>query len=151
MQIEVAGQTINPPDSSNTTISKPNGEISDVQTEQEDPNSWRMAQLNNFVYPDKPVSVGDEWTHTIAADAKKGTVAATATYKIESLEKVGDHDTVKIKVSYKETEGTDPASSDSTVWLDVKDSAMVKEESAWTNVPSPQGPINATIKMDRVF
>ncbi|MES1227100.1 MAG: hypothetical protein ABUL72_00425, partial [Armatimonadota bacterium] len=148
-QIDVAGQTINPPDSSATTISKPSGEITDVQDSEGDANAWRMAELNNFIYPDKPVDVGDTWTHTIAADSKKGIVAATATYKVDAMEKVGDRDTVKIKVSYKETEGTDPASNDSTVWLDVKDSTMVKEESAWTNVPSPQGPISATMKMDR--
>jgi hypothetical protein len=150
MQINVSGQSMNPPDSTDTTVNKANGEIVDFQTQNEDPNAWRLAELNGFVYPDKPVNVGDEWTSTVTADSKKGTVAATCTYKVDSLEKIGTHDTAKIKVSYKETEGTDPAASDGFVWLDTKDSSMVKAESNWTNAPSPQGPVSAKVTIERV-
>ena len=150
MQVSFGGQNMNPPDSKDTTVSKANGEIVDYQTDHQDPNAWRMAELNSFVYPDKPVSVGDTWQSKVAADTKKGTVAATCDYKVDSLEKVGSHDTAKIKVSYKETEGSDPASSEGFVWLDTKDSAVVKSEANWTNVPSQQGPISAKISLSRV-
>ena len=149
MQVSAMGQTMNPPDSKDTTVSKANGEIIDYQTENQDPSAWRMAELNSFVYPDKPVNVGDSWQSKVVADPKKGTVAATCDYKVDSLEKVGNHDTAKIKVSYKETEGSDPASSDGFVWLDTKDGAVVKSEANWANVPSQQGPISAKITVSR--
>jgi hypothetical protein len=150
MEIEVNGQTISPDPAVATRVSKPNGEVTDFKADVEDPNGWRMAILNNFIYPEKPVDVGDTWTWSTAGDSKKGTVALSETYKFDSLEKVGTHDTAKIKVSFKETEGSDPATKDGFVWIDVKDGSFVKSDSTWTNLPTPQGPLQATITMTKV-
>ena len=150
MEIEVNGQTISPDPSVATRVSKANGEVTDFKADVDDPNGWRMAVLNNFIYPDKPVNVGDTWTWSAVGDSKKGTVAITETYKLDSLEKVGTHDTAKVKVSFKETEGSDPATKEGFAWIDVKDGSLVKSESTWTNLPSPQGPIGATISIAMV-
>jgi hypothetical protein len=139
------------PDGTDTTVTKANGEIVDITTDQgEQPGMWRVAELDNFIYPDKPVSVGDEWSHTVAADDKKGIVAASAQYKVDSMEKIGDHDTAKVKVTYKETAGDSPASSDGYVWVDVKDGSIVKKETTWTNVPLGPMPVNGKVKLERV-
>ena len=101
------------------------------------------------MYPDKPVKIGDTWTSTVTADDKKGTVAGTTTYKVDSLEKIGSHDTVKIKVTYKETAGDSPASTDGFVWIDTKDGSMVKATSTWTNVPMSGMTIGGTFTLER--
>ncbi len=149
--IEFNGQTIPGPDATETTVFKSTGEIVDIQSEQSAAqNPWRAAELNNFVYPDKPVKVGDTWTSSVTADEKKGTVAATTNYKVDSLEKIGTHDTAKIKVTFKESGGSDPASADGFVWIDVKDGSMVKGVSTWANVPMGPAAINGTFTVERV-
>lgn len=150
MQAVVAGQTINPPDSSNISVNKPNGEVLELKAEAVDASAWRMMMLKRFIYPTKNVDVGDEWTSSVVADTKKGTVAALSTFKLESLEKIGNRSTAKVKVSFQEKEGATPASSDGYVWIDTSDGSMVRTESNWRNAPSPQGPINGTIKIERV-
>ena len=150
MAIEFNGQTMSPPDTKDTTTFKPNGDVVDYQSDTPSPDARRMADLNTFVYPDKPVKVGDEWTSSLAEDSKNGVVPATVKYKFDSLEKIGSHDTAKIKVTYKETSGSDPAGSDGFVWIDTKDGSMVKGQAAWTNVPTPGGLATASVTMERV-
>lgn len=137
------------PDGTDTTTSKPNGEITDLQSSQEQDGMWRVAELDNFIYPDKPVSVGDSWSYTVAADDKKGIMAATCDYKVDSMEKIGTHDTAKIKVTYKET-ASDGASSDGFVWVDTKDGTIVKKQATWTNVPLGQMPVSGSVTLERV-
>jgi hypothetical protein len=150
MQAVLGGQTINPPDSSNTTVNKATGELLDFQTDAIDGAAWRMMMLKHFVYPPKRVSVGEEWTSSVIADSKRGTVAASSTFKFENLEKVGSRNTAKVKISYQENEGADPASSDGFVWIDISDGSMVRTQTTWTNAPSPQGPVNGKITIERV-
>jgi hypothetical protein len=149
IQVSFNGQDMPGPDSTDTTTFKQNGEIVDIQTsdqQQQDPAAaWRVAELTNFIYPDKAVKVGDEWTYKVEADSKKGLVAAAASYKVDSTEKIGDHDTMKIKNSYKEDGATDAASSEGFVWVDTKDGSVVKSEQTWTNVPL--GPMAASGKV----
>lgn len=128
-----------------------NGDLLDLQTENPGPEKWRLAQLTGFTYPTTAVKVGDEWTSTIKADPKTGVLAAKRTYKVEAFEKVGDHDTAKIKGTYTETEGSTPASADGHIWIDTKDGSVVKTESTWTNVPVGPGgaAANGTVTMER--
>src|SRR5579884_2492357 len=148
IQVSFNGQQMSQPDNTATTTRKLDGEIADIKSDQESPALWRVAELNNFIYPDHPVKVGDEWTYKVTADEKKGTVAATANYKVDSAEKIGTHDTLKIKTSYKEDGDSSAASSEGFVWIDAKDGEMVKARENWSNVPL--GPITATgtVSMD---
>lgn len=123
------------------------GDLLDVQADQMSPEKWRLAQLTSFTYPTTAVKVGDEWTSTVKADEKTGVVAAKRTFKVDSLEKVGDHDTAKIKSTYTETEGSSPASADGYVWVDTKDGSIVKSESDWKNVPVGPGGASADGKV----
>jgi hypothetical protein len=150
VEINFNGQTMDQPDTTDTITYKANGSIVDLQTENMTPDSWRVAELSGFVLPDKAVNVGDEWTSTVAADEKKGTVAATASYKLEALEKVGSRDTAKVKVLFTETGGTDPASSEGYAWIDVTNGSIVKSNMTWKNVPIQGMAVNGTITMDRI-
>lgn len=136
-----------------TTTYNANGEILDIKGEQADqPGARRVANLGIVKSPDQPVKVGDTWTYKIDADSKTGAVAATAEYKVEDAEKVGDRDTVKVSYTVKETEGSDPASNQGATWFDAKDFSTVKGESTWTNVPIPgaPGPVSGKVTLTRV-
>lgn len=132
---------------------KLNGDVLDLQGGEEATGAaaWRLANLSTFRFPDKTVKVGDEWTVAIPADAKTGAVAATASYKVEGAERIGERDTIKVKSTVKETEGAEAASSDGFVWIDTKDGNMVKAEAAWVNAPFPgaPGPISAKLVLTR--
>lgn len=149
MNVTFGGSSIPIPDSSSTSVFKLSGEVVDLQADQVTGDTWRVAELDSFIYPDKPVKVGDTWTSSVTADSKKGTVAGTTNYKVDSLEKIGSHDTAKIKVTYKETSGDSPASSDGYVWIDTKDGSMVKAVSTWSNVPMGPMPVGGTITLER--
>jgi len=150
LTIRFNDQSMAQPDTSATKVSMANGEIIDFTSDVEDSHARVMAEFNNFVYPDHAVSVGDEWKANVEADSKKGTVAMTRSYKVDSLEKIGDHDTAKIKIDYKETSGPDPVSREGYVWIDTQDGSQVKSETEWGNLPTPQGPIGAKISLTRV-
>ncbi|MEA2554498.1 MAG: hypothetical protein QOJ65_2674 [Fimbriimonadaceae bacterium] len=148
---ELNGQEFPIPADSMKTKYTAAGDVLDLQADQVTPEKWRMAQMTKFIYPGNPIKVGDEWTSTVAADTKNGSVAGKATYKFEALEKVGDKDTAKIKVSYTETEGSTPASAEGYTWVDLKDGLPVKSETKWTNAPiGPSGSlINGTVTITR--
>jgi len=149
LKINFNGQEMDQPDSSDTTTYKSNGEVVEVTAEQTSDSTYRVAELTNFVYPDKAVKVGDTWTYKVQPDDKKGLVAATADYKVDSTEKIGTHDTFKIKLTYKE-DGASGAESDGYVWIDTTDGSMVKSTSTWTNVPlGPGGGVNGTVTVER--
>lgn len=134
-----------------TTVYTKEGDVKEITGDQTSPDTYRLANLGVLHDPGKTLSVGDTWTYEIKGDAKTGAVPAKAEYKILGEEKVGSWDTLKVKSTIKESEGTDPASSDGTIWISKADGSTVKMDVKWVNAPFPgaPGPINATVKMDR--
>ncbi len=110
-------------------------------------NAYRFENLDMVVDPGHPVNVGDTWTYEVKPDAKLGTVAAKAEYKVLAEEKVGSVDAIKIHAVVKETGGESAASMDSMVWLDKTDGSVVKKESKLVNAPFPgsPAPVSGTI------
>ena len=149
-EVASGGSTLSLPDSFYTTVNKPNGELLELHVDKTDAAAWRMMVLRRFIYPPSNVSVGDEWSCPFSADAKRGTVAAISTFKLEGLEKIGRRNTGKVKVTSQEIEGTDRASSDGYVWIDTSDGSVVKSEIYWRNAPTPQGPISGKITIERI-
>lgn len=150
--IDLNGQTQDmPAGNPSTMVYTKEGDLKEVTGGEATPDSYRMANLGGLHDPGHTINVGDTWTYEIKADSKTGAVAAKAEYKLVGEEKVGDIDCLKISRKVKETEGTDPASSDGTVWISKEDGSSVKEEGKWTNAPFPgaPAPINATITMVR--
>lgn len=131
------------------TVMKPGGTIVEIRGENVSATAYRMAYLSALLEPTKPVAIGDTWVQELKADAKTSGVATRSEYKVLAAEKVGTHDTLKIRSQVKETTGDSPASSDMTVWLDTTTWAAVKAEGTWTNAPIPgtPTPMNAKIKM----
>ena len=73
-------------------------------------------------------------------------------YTIVGEEKIDGTDTFKIQYKTIETDGTDPASIEGTVWIDKANCGLVKGSQKWTNVPMPGAPmpISGTFTMERV-
>lgn len=151
-KVNLSGQEMDVPGTTQTFVYKPNGEVVEIKAETVDGNVYRTANLTAFIVTDKAVKVGDEWTHDIKKDEKTGTMPAKGTYKIEGEEKVGEFDTFKVKFATKETEGGESAAScEGTSWVNKKDGTLVKSEGVWKNVPFPgaPGPINAKYTLTR--
>jgi hypothetical protein len=115
------------------------------------PDAYRMSNLEVIIDSGKPLNVGDSWSADIKGDDKSGAVPAKADYKVLGEEKIGDVDSVKLKVTVKENQGAMPASSDGTFWLSKADGSVVKAEIKWVNAPFPgsAGPMNATMTETR--
>ncbi len=151
-KIDMNGQEQDLPSGNpSTTVYAKDGTVKEITGDQTTADTYRMANLGVVFDPGKPLNVGDTWSYDFKKDAKTGAVAAKGTYKLLAEEKVGSFDTLKIQVNVKESEGTDPAANDGTVWISKTDGSVVKMDQKWTNAPFPgaPAPINATVKMDR--
>jgi hypothetical protein len=103
----------------------------------------RMSAPIFFLYPDKPVTVGDKWTFEYKG-SQGGTFAYTCEAKAE--EKVGDKEALKVQMTITEDAG-DKTSSDGMYWVD-KEGRVLKFEIRIKNwiVPMADGqPVDATV------
>lgn len=134
------------------TLYHPNGEIVSITGDQVEASSYRSANLAMLKRPDSPVAISDTWTEDLKADAKSGTVAVHGSYKLDSIEKVGDVDTLKIIAMTKETEGEETGAIDAVYWISKADGSLVKYLAKWTNVTfaGAPAPLNGTLTMTRI-
>jgi hypothetical protein len=126
---------------------KPNGSVAKV-----DGGDAMMQQMNaaQMVYPEKPIKVGDKWSETV----KNPNGELKIEYELVGVEKVGDTEAVKIKVTTrsanaKEGEGY---SADGFTWVDPKTGMAVKMETRikGMQVEGAPMPIDGTLKMELV-
>lgn len=151
-KVDVNGQEQDAPGGgASTTTYAANGEVKEVTGDNTTGDTYRMANLGVLIDPAKDLAINDTWTYEGKADKKTGAVAVKGEFKLLGEEKIGEWDTLKVKATLKETEGTDPASSDGTIWINKADGTAVQMESKWVNFPFPgaPAPINATVKMVR--
>ena len=134
-----------------TTTSDAKGLVIKIEGDQVDSSVYRLSNMSVFRIPDSAVKVGDKWTHEFKADAKTGAVAGKSEYEVLAVEKVGSFETLKVKWTFKETEGGEPASAEGTVWVDTKDGSMVKAVGNYKAAPLPgaPGPVDMTITLER--
>jgi hypothetical protein len=105
-----------------------------------------------LLLPDKPVKLGDKWSHTIKG--QNGVPDIEATYELIGVEKSAESEALKIKVSAraanaKEGEGF---SSSGHIWIDPKTGMLIKSElqlKGWQVEGAPM-PIDGTLKMELV-
>lgn len=127
------------------------GLVQTIAGDNTDSSTYRMQNLALFVAPKDAVKVGDKWTQEFKADSKTGAVAAGAEYEVVAAEKVGSWDTVKIKWTFAEKEGGEPASCTGFLWISKEDGSLVKLTGDAKNAPIPgaPGPINMNIVIER--
>jgi len=152
MELTVNGQNIPPPDeekNKKTTITiRPNGVLVAYKLssgESEDAKQQaRLFPATTVIFSDRPVGVGDKWSHEYKADGDLGVRAARADFELLAFEKVGDTDTVKIKMTYSETEASPAPSSAGTVWIEKASGDMVTADFEVENISlgdEPNSPI----------
>lgn len=141
-----------PDQEATTMIYNADGLIREIKGEESDASSYRLAIASLTPTPEKPVKVGDKWTHTYKADSKTGAVAAKAAFEVLATEKWKSFDTLKMKITFEETEGDEKMTAVSTVWLDVKDFTVVRAESELKKAPLPGAPepVDMTVKLERI-
>lgn len=153
MKVSFGGQEMTPEDQpARTSVTKPNGAIVEIKGDGVDSSAYRFSNMSSVQAPENPVKVGDKWTYEIKADAKTGAVAAKGDGEVLAEEKVGDIDCLKVKWSYKETEGADAASSEGTAWISKKDGSLVKATGKFVKAPIPgaPGPVDMSFSVERV-
>ena len=113
------------------------GQILKIESAQMDADAYRFASLMNIMWPrrqvhadwvwtiDSGLSVSSSWTVKTDADSDKGTFDMTFSYRILGRETSHGFDCFKIKFENRETSGGG-ASSEGTVWIDVKTGLTVK-------------------------
>ncbi|MBS1716589.1 MAG: hypothetical protein JSS72_02510 [Armatimonadetes bacterium] len=150
-KVQFGGQEMNLPDNTSTTSYTAAGDIVEIKSDKVDPLEYRFANMSLFHLPDAAVAEGGTWTYEAKSNDKTGAVGFKATYKVVGEEKIGNRTTVKISMSIKESEGSEPASSECLLWLDTTDMMPVKTENNLTNAPIPgaPGPVSGKIGTTR--
>jgi hypothetical protein len=145
MVVDLGGQTINPPDSSDVLQYSPTGMVvSIVADTTPPPAAYKILHLQSFQSPMSPVKIGDEIKYTIPADPKLETPTVSADYKVDGLEKIKDWDTVRLVYTSTETDGDLKESMSGTVWVSTIDGMLVKSQGKWNNVQPPGVPTPLT-------
>ena len=106
----------------------------------------QMLMPTVFIYPDKPVGVGDTWTDTLKVNGKDDQ-AMTFEMKADAIEKIGDADVLKVSGSIAQ-KGADGLNGKSTWWIS-KEGKVLKFESkvsGWIVPMAGQDPMDATFK-----
>ena len=135
-----------------TLTEKPNGEVIERKTDNDQGGSERINAVSQFSYPDHDVNVGDTWTHALKADSAKKTYDSTTTYTYQGEDTVDGVKCYKVSASFKESGAPTNMTAAGTVWLSEEDGYMVKVKMAVKNADLPGGlpPADSDIDIDRV-
>jgi len=110
-----------------------------------------LNSVGDFSAPEKPVKKGDKWTEEIKADSKTKVKAAKVSFEVLGTDKVDGYDVVKLSMSYKQTEGSKPASYEGTMAFDVKDMSLVQIDARLMDVPfDPETTGDVKLKLNRL-
>lgn len=115
-------------------------------------DSPRMENALTFVYPDKPMKVGDTWTRETNAKSFLKVPAAKTVFTYLGKEKTDFGEAYKVKLDFKEIEGSMPMTISGTMWLSVEDGNQIKSEIKGSNVEVGPGipPVEMTAKTERI-
>jgi hypothetical protein len=125
------------------------GDLLDPAKVSEDPEEDALGELlsraSEIEAPEKPVKVGDKWTHTFPQDKKLGLAKALGTYQLVSLA----DGRLKISIDYKEESGTLPTESTGFALIEAKDCMPISVTSEVKNLRFQEGipPGNAKLSM----
>lgn len=149
--LDMDGQTQPAPAEIGATVSttyKPDGSVADIQGDSVNADAFRMSNMQLILWPKEAVNVGGKWQAEQKGDSAKGSVDGAASYEVLARETVGSRECFKISFEYKETTGSDPASSKGIAWVDIASGMLVKSEADWTNAPIAGQVISGKVKME---
>jgi hypothetical protein len=141
-EFSVNGQKVPAPETPKTTSTvtiHPDGVLAAYKNSDPEANknktSVRLFPADNPVFSNKPIAVGDKWSHEFKTDSDLGVRAGKADYETLAFEKVNGIDAVKLKVTYLETEGMHPLHSNGTVWVEKTTGDVVQSDVDYENLP----------------
>jgi hypothetical protein len=132
-----------------TTVTfRPDGTLVSVTTTDSDKEALqltvRLYPTTSPIFVDREVGVGDKWTHDFTASAETGAKAGRAEYEVLGLEKVGGQDAARIRITYRETEGSPALTSTGTAAVELASGDTLSGEFSVEHVPFP-GPGGMTL------
>ncbi len=81
-------------------------------------NNPRLEQMQAFVYPDKPLKIGETWTHEFKGDKEKNVPKARAKFTLDALEEKDGKAVYKLTYAFSELETPGkPMGSMGTMWV----------------------------------
>ncbi len=124
-----------------TEVVRANGTLVSLKSDSKEPDpnhlDVRIWQAQSPVFSDKPVGVGDKWSHTYSADAATNAPAAEAAFTFQALEDVSGAKCAKILMEYHETTGNPALTSKITLWVELVSGDVVKESYQFEGLPFP--------------
>ncbi|MCW5934888.1 MAG: zinc-dependent metalloprotease [Fimbriimonadia bacterium] len=140
-----------------TTI-RPNGtrvsrEVEGRDEEEGEGGQEHLGQAFEIIFPDKPVGVGDKWSHEFKENKDLKVLSGLSEYELVGFEKVSNVNCAHIKVSYKATDDI-KLTATGDAWVELSSGDMVKADMKLDNLPfgpadSDVPPAKATITIQR--
>ncbi len=138
-----------PPQPPTRVTFKPNGDVASSGAGNS-PTS-QIAGNSNYVFPDKPVKVGDKWSHTMKG--QNGMPDLQGEFELVGVEKLGETEVLRIKVSWRQAEAKENAmSSEGFVLVDPATGMAHRFEFKLKGIPieGAPAPIDGSLKMERL-
>ena len=111
----------------------------------------RMTDAMAFVFPDKPIKVGESWTREHEADPESGMRSSKCVYTYQGIEQSGKWLAYKVAVKFEEREGPQPISHTSTVWVSIENGDHVMAKYDITNaILGGIGVVDAVVTSERI-
>lgn len=124
-----------------TLVIRPNGTLVSFASTDDDKESLqlnvRLFPSTNPVFPDREVGVGDKWSHEFKGDTSTGARDGKADYELLAFEKHKDIEVARIKLAYKESEGSPALGSTGTLLVEKSTGDTVVGDFQVENVPFP--------------
>lgn len=139
------------PDAKETTKSKLDGTVLEVSVDEKQAGTagLRLGRVTAFVFPGKPVAIGDTWTAEEKKDEKQDLPGYKVEFKLVGEEKVGAWDTYKVTSKGGETEGDAPTKVEATFWVEKSTGNMVHSLSNLKDAVVDQFTLSGTMDIVR--
>lgn len=117
-------------DGKTTVVMRPNGALVSLKGTTDTPEqsklSVRMFTATTPIFPDTEIGVGSKWNQDYKANPDTGQSAAKADFELLAFEKVATLDAAKVKMTYRETEGSPALSVRATLWIELTSADTIK-------------------------
>lgn len=138
----INGQKLPAPEDSNgktVVVMRPNGALVSLKGTNDTPEqnklSVRMFAATTPIFQDAEVGVGSKWSQEYQPNADTGQPKAKADFELVAFEKVATLDTARVKMSYRETEGSPALAVRSTLWIELTSGDTLKADYELENLP----------------
>jgi len=122
-----------------TVVVRPNRTLVSYKRDTAEPDptklSVRLYCASTAVFPDHPVGVGDKWSHDYVENVDLGVRAAHADFEVLAFEKHNGVDAVKVKMTFKETQGSPALGATVTEWIEKSTGDTLAADTELENVP----------------